>query len=87
VSRITVAAISLVNAELEGLGRAVALEFQSAKVRVNVVSPPPWVTETLVALKMDPSSGLSADEAAKTFAQSVEGSATGKIIDARRAAA
>jgi hypothetical protein len=54
---------------------------------VNVVSPPPWATETLVALKMDPSSGLSADEAAKTFAQSVEGSATGKIIDARRAAA
>jgi NAD(P)-dependent dehydrogenase (short-subunit alcohol dehydrogenase family) len=80
------AAISLVNAGLEGFGRAAALEFQSAKVRVNVVSPP-WVTETLVALKMDPSSGLPADEVAKAFAQSVEGSATGKIIDASTAAA
>jgi NAD(P)-dependent dehydrogenase (short-subunit alcohol dehydrogenase family) len=80
------AVISLVNAGLEGFGRAAALEFQSAKVRVNVVSPP-WVTETLVALKMDPSSGLPADEVAKAFAQSVEGSATGKIIDARTAAA
>ena len=80
------AAISLVNAGLEGFGRAAALEFQSAKVRVNVVSPP-WVTETLVALKMDPSSGLPADEVAKGFAQSVEGSATGKIIDASTAAA
>ncbi len=63
-----------------------ALEFQSAKVRVNVVSPP-WVTETLLALKMDPSSGLPADEVARAFAQSVEGSATGTIIDAKEAAA
>jgi len=34
------AAISLVNAGLEGFARAAALELQSAKVRVNVVSPP-----------------------------------------------
>jgi NAD(P)-dependent dehydrogenase (short-subunit alcohol dehydrogenase family) len=79
------AAISLVNAGLEGFGRAAALEFQSAKVRVNVVSPP-WVKETLVAMQMDSSSGLPADEVAKAYAQSVEGSATGEIIDARKSA-
>jgi NAD(P)-dependent dehydrogenase (short-subunit alcohol dehydrogenase family) len=80
------AAISLVNAGLEGFGRAAALELQSAKVRVNVVSPP-WVRETLVALNMNPSSGLPADEVAKAYAQSVEGSASGEIIDARKTAA
>jgi NAD(P)-dependent dehydrogenase (short-subunit alcohol dehydrogenase family) len=80
------AAISLVNAGLEGFGRAAALELQSAGVRVNIVSPL-WVKETLVALNMDPSSGMPADEVAKTYAQSVEGGATGKIIDARKAAA
>jgi NAD(P)-dependent dehydrogenase (short-subunit alcohol dehydrogenase family) len=76
------AVISLVNAGLEGFCRAAALELQSAKVRVNVVSPP-WVKETLVALNMDPSSGVPADEVAKAYAQSLEGSATGKVIDAR----
>lgn len=80
------AAISLVNAGLEGFGRAAALELQSAKVRVNVVSPP-WVKETLVALNMNPSSGMPADEVAKAYAQSVGGSATGEIIDARKTAA
>jgi NAD(P)-dependent dehydrogenase (short-subunit alcohol dehydrogenase family) len=80
------AAISMVNAGLEGFGRAAALELQSAKVRVNVVSPP-WVKETLVAMHMESSSGLPADEVAKAYAQSVEGSATGEIIDARRTAA
>ncbi len=41
------AAISMVNAGLEGFARAAALELGSEKVRVNVVSPP-WVTETLI---------------------------------------
>jgi NAD(P)-dependent dehydrogenase (short-subunit alcohol dehydrogenase family) len=79
------AAISLVNAGLEGFGRAAALELQSAKVRVNVVSPP-WVKETLVALNMNPSPGMPADEVAKAYVQSVGGIATGEIIDARKTA-
>jgi NAD(P)-dependent dehydrogenase (short-subunit alcohol dehydrogenase family) len=79
------AAISMVNAGLEGFGRAAALELQSTSVRVNVVSPP-WVKETLIALNMDPSSGMPADEVAKAYARSVEGSATGEIIDARKTA-
>jgi hypothetical protein len=36
---------------------------------------------------MDPSSGLPADEVAKVYAQSVEGRATGQVIDARKTAA
>src|SRR6202453_4614652 len=40
------AAISMVNAGLEGFGRAAALELGNEQIRVNVVSPP-WVTETL----------------------------------------
>lgn len=77
------AAISLVNAGLEGFGRAAALELQSAKVRVNVVSPP-WVTETLVAYKMDPAPGMPAADVARAYAESVEGGATGQVIDARK---
>ena len=77
------AAISMVNAGLEGFGRAAALELGAEKIRVNVVSPP-WVTETLVAYKMDPANGLPAAKVAQAYVKSVEGSATGQIIDARK---
>ena len=77
------AAISMVNAGLEGFGRAAALELGNEKVRVNVVSPP-WVTETLIAYKMDPAPGMPAAEVAKAYMKSVEGDATGLIIDARK---
>ena len=77
------AAISMVNAGLEGFGRAAALELGNVKIRVNVVSPP-WVTETLIAYKMDPANGLPAAELAKAYVKSIEGEATGLIIDARK---
>jgi NAD(P)-dependent dehydrogenase (short-subunit alcohol dehydrogenase family) len=77
------AAISLVNSGLEGFGRAAALELKSDRIRVNVVSPP-WVSETLVTLKMDPANGLPAAEVAKAYVRSVEGDATGQTIDARK---
>ena len=77
------AAISMVNAGLEGFGRAAALELGNEKIRVNVVSPP-WVTETLIAYKMDPANGLPAAEVAKAYVKSIEGEATGLIIDARK---
>ena len=80
------AAISLVNAGLEGFARAAALELRDARVRVNVVSPP-WVTETLIAFKMDPAPGMPAAEVAKAYARSVEGDATGLVIDARKTSA
>lgn len=76
------AAISLVNSALEGFALAAALE-RPRGIRVNVVSPP-WVTETLKALDMDPSLGMPAAEVAKAYVHSVEGKTNGEIIDARK---
>jgi NAD(P)-dependent dehydrogenase (short-subunit alcohol dehydrogenase family) len=73
------AAISLVNAGLEGFVRAAALEAPRG-IRVNVVSPP-WVTETLQALRMDPSLGQPAAAVARLYAQSVEGTQTGAVLE------
>ena len=75
------AAISMVNAGLEGFVRAAALEL-SRGIRINVVSPP-WVTETLIARKMDPAPGMPAAAVAKAYVASVEGTATGHTIDPR----
>jgi NAD(P)-dependent dehydrogenase (short-subunit alcohol dehydrogenase family) len=72
------AAISLVNAGLEGFVRAVALEMVRG-IRVNVVSPP-WVTETLIAYGMDPSGGMPAAQVAKAYVRSVTGKETGAVI-------
>jgi NAD(P)-dependent dehydrogenase (short-subunit alcohol dehydrogenase family) len=74
-------AISLVNAGVEGFGRAAALEMPRG-VRVNVVSPP-WVSETLEAMGSDGSAGMPAAAVAKAYLASVEGHETGKVIDAR----
>jgi NAD(P)-dependent dehydrogenase (short-subunit alcohol dehydrogenase family) len=72
------AAISLVNAGLEGFVRAAALEAPR-KIRVNAVSPP-WVTETLQALKMDESQGLPAAVVARAYVRSVTGSDSGSTL-------
>jgi NAD(P)-dependent dehydrogenase (short-subunit alcohol dehydrogenase family) len=73
------AVISLVNAGLEGFARAAALEAPRG-IRVNVVSPP-WVTETLKALNMDPSPDKPAAEVAKGYVKSVEGPESGQVIE------
>ncbi|MDA1183311.1 MAG: short chain dehydrogenase [Acidobacteria bacterium] len=72
-------AVSLVNAGLEGFGRAAALEAPRG-IRVNVVSPP-WVTETLVKLGRPPDGGLAAATVAQAYVSSVEGTITGQVID------
>jgi len=72
------AAISLVNAGLEGFVRAAALEAPR-HIRVNAVSPP-WVSETLQALKMDSSQGLPADTVAQAYVRSVTGKETGSTL-------
>jgi NAD(P)-dependent dehydrogenase (short-subunit alcohol dehydrogenase family) len=72
------AAISLVNAGLEGFVRAAALEAPRG-IRVNVVSPP-WVTETLKALGMPLTGGLPAATVAKAYVESVEGKMTGQTL-------
>jgi NAD(P)-dependent dehydrogenase (short-subunit alcohol dehydrogenase family) len=74
------AAVSMVNAGLEGFVRAAAVELPRG-VRINAVAPG-WVRETLAALKMDPSSGVPAAQVAQTYVRSVEGSMTGQILDA-----
>ncbi len=73
------AAISLVNAGLEGFVRAAALEMPR-RLRINAVSPG-WVKETLVKLRMDPTPGMAAADVAKAYVAAVEGSYHGKIIE------
>lgn len=74
------AAISLVNAGLEGFVRAAALELPRG-VRINAVAPG-WVRETLLAMKMDSSMGVPAAVVAKTYIQAVEGRMNGQVLDA-----
>lgn len=74
------AAISMVNAGLEGFVRAAALELPRG-LRINAVAPG-WVRETLVAMKMEPRSGVPAAQVAQTYLRAVEGSMTGQILDA-----
>lgn len=73
------AAVSLVNAGLEGFARAAACEAPRG-IRVNVVSPP-WVTETLEKMGTDTTGGLPAATVAKSYVDSVTGTATGRVID------
>ena len=73
------AAISLVNAGLEGFTRAAALEAPRG-IRVNVVSPP-WVTETVQAMGWPPVPGaLPAGVVARSYVESVEGKMTGQVL-------
>jgi NAD(P)-dependent dehydrogenase (short-subunit alcohol dehydrogenase family) len=76
------AAISLVNAGVDGFTRAAALELPRGQ-RINVVSPP-WVAETLTAMGRDPSGGLPAADVARSYVESVEGKQTGAVITPKR---
>ena len=75
-------AISLVNAALEGfvLGASVDLP---RRLRINLVSPP-WITETLAALKMQAPGAISAAVCARAYVAAVEGNYQGKTLDARQ---
>lgn len=75
------AAISTVNAGLEGFVRAAALEMPRG-LRINVVSPP-WVRETLEAMGRDGATGLPAAKVARAYVESVEGHRSGAVLDAR----
>jgi hypothetical protein len=52
-------------------------------LRVNVVSPP-WISETLAALSMDPKQGISAEACAKAYVAAIEGKYQGQTLDARK---
>jgi NAD(P)-dependent dehydrogenase (short-subunit alcohol dehydrogenase family) len=73
------AAVSLVNAALEGFGRAAALEAPRG-IRVNVVSPS-WITETLQKLGRPLTGGIPVATVAAFYVRSVEGPDTGQVID------
>jgi NAD(P)-dependent dehydrogenase (short-subunit alcohol dehydrogenase family) len=73
------AAGSLVNAALEGFGRAAALEAPRG-IRVNVVSPS-WITETLQKLGRPLTGGIPAAAVAQAYVRSVEGGETGQVIE------
>jgi NAD(P)-dependent dehydrogenase (short-subunit alcohol dehydrogenase family) len=75
------AAISMVNAGLQGFVRAAALEMPRG-IRVNVVSPI-WVKETMEAMGMDSSGGMPADKTALAYVQSVESKRNGETLDVR----
>ena len=72
-------AVSLINAGLEGFVRAAALEAPR-RIRVNAVAPP-WITDTLRALGMDASGGMTPENAAKLYLRSVVGKETGAVIE------
>lgn len=76
------ASVSLINAGIEGFVRAAALELR-AGLRINAVSPP-WITETVQAMGLSISESLPASTVAKAYRDSVQGTTTGQILDARR---
>jgi hypothetical protein len=69
---------ALVNAGLEAFVRAAAAEMPR-RLRLNVVSPG-WVSESLVALGMDASSGTAATDVARAYVETVEGTVNGEVI-------
>ena len=75
------AAISMVNAALEGFVRAAALDLERG-IRINAVSPV-WATETLQALGMDATPKMSAAQFAAAYQESVESRRTGEVLDVR----
>jgi NAD(P)-dependent dehydrogenase (short-subunit alcohol dehydrogenase family) len=72
------AAVSLVNAALEGFAGAAALELPRG-IRINAVSPG-WARETLIAYKMDPNWGVPAEVLAEAYVRAVEGAMTGQVL-------
>lgn len=74
-----VAAISMVNAALEGFTRAAALELPRG-IRINTISPP------LVG-EPERANGqikrMSATDVAKAYVDVIEGPATGQVVDTR----
>ncbi len=75
------AAISMVNAGLEGFVRAAALEMPRG-VRINVVSPI-FATETMRIMGMDTAGGMPAARFAPSYQESVEGRRSGQVLDVR----
>ena len=76
------ASISMVNAAIEAFVRAAALELPRG-IRINAVSPI-WVKETLTAMGRDSTVGLSAEETAIAYVESLENQYNGEVLDVRQ---
>jgi len=74
--------ISMVNAALEGFVLAASIEMPRG-IRINLVSPP-WISETLAALKMKEPRGIPAAACARAYVAAIEGTQQGETLDARR---
>ena len=72
--------VAMVNSAIEGFVRAAALELPRG-IRINAVSPQ-WTVETLTLYGMDPAWGVPASQVSLGYAESVEGTRTGSVIDA-----
>jgi NAD(P)-dependent dehydrogenase (short-subunit alcohol dehydrogenase family) len=75
------AAISMVNGAIESFVTAAALELPRS-LRINAVSPI-FVKETMVAMGMDSAGGLSAQDTAQAYVESVMSQRTGQVLDVR----
>ena len=75
------AAISMVNAGLEGFGRAADLEL-GEQARVRIVSPV-FVEETMKRMGMDSSKGMPAAKLAKIYRAALDSSRSEVVLDAR----
>jgi NAD(P)-dependent dehydrogenase (short-subunit alcohol dehydrogenase family) len=73
------AAFSMANGGVEAFARAAALEAPRG-IRVNVISPP-WISETLVEMGMDPKGGLPSAVVAKSYVAALSGSESGQVIE------
>lgn len=76
------AAISPVNAAIEGFVRTAALELDRG-LRVNVVSPV-FAKETMEMMGMDSTHGMPAAKFAPAYKASVEGNYNGQVLDVRK---
>jgi NAD(P)-dependent dehydrogenase (short-subunit alcohol dehydrogenase family) len=75
------ASISMANGAIESFVAAAALELPRG-LRINAVSPI-FVKETMVAMGMDSTGGLSAQDTAQAYVESVTGRKTGQVLDVR----
>jgi NAD(P)-dependent dehydrogenase (short-subunit alcohol dehydrogenase family) len=73
---------ALVNAGLEAFVTAAAVELPRG-LRLNAVSPG-WVSESLIALGMDPSDGTPVADVARAYLLAVEGNAQGQTFRPKR---
>ncbi|QQE10974.1 SDR family NAD(P)-dependent oxidoreductase [Planctomycetota bacterium] len=67
-----------VNAAVEGMIAACKVELDT-NIRIGVISPG-WITETLIAMNLDPKQGQPAIDVARAYLQYIESGTHGQIV-------